>query len=56
VERRGSYRIEAVGLGGGEPWNLDGGRVLRYERREDELSGAMVVSSVGSMNFMLILT
>jgi hypothetical protein len=35
-----------VGLGGAEPRSLDGGRMLRCERREDEedeLSGTMLV-------------
>jgi hypothetical protein len=37
-----------VGLGGVASWRLDERRVLRYARRGEALSGAIVVSSVGS--------
>jgi hypothetical protein len=48
--------LTTLGLGGMAPRCLDGGHGLRYARREEAPSGAMVASSVGSTKFMQILT
>jgi hypothetical protein len=45
-----------VGLGDVVSRSLDGGRRLKWARREEAPSGAIVVSSAGSTKFMWILT
>jgi hypothetical protein len=56
VERRVSSCIDEMGICGVALWSLDGGRMLRCARREDESSSPMVASSTGMENFMWILT